>query len=260
MLFGNMYHFRVAKGIGLMIIVRNLTKKVENDRVVLSRISFQIDEGEFIAVLGASGSGKTTLLRCLALREKWDEGQLIYEGKDMTRLSLLDKLKIRKEWAFLEEKPVLNPRKTALKTVLGGRFFHLPVWRQAIGRVSTDDHVMGMDYLEKVGLLEKAHEKVENLSGGEKQRVGIARALVQGAKLLVIDEPVSGLDPESSQRVMQDLSSLCKNRKVTAVCSLHNVELAEKYAGRIWGLSEGKIVLDIPARRLTHRERSLIFG
>jgi phosphonate transport system ATP-binding protein len=243
-----------------MITVRNLTKKYSPEQEVLSRLSFQIDEGDFIAVLGGSGSGKTTLLRCLSLREKWDEGQFIYDGKDITSASLTEKLRLRKEWAFLEEKPELNLRATALKNVLAGRFFQMPVWRALTGKAGTDDHVMGMDYLEKVGLIGKAHEKAEKLSGGEKQRVAFARALVQGAKMILADEPVSGLDPENGHSVMRDLKALNEKEKVTIVCTLHQVELAEKYATRIWGLAGGRLVIDIPARRLMQRERQLIFG
>jgi len=153
----------------------------------------------------------------------------------------------------------LNPNRTALKTVLGGMFFRMPAWRRAIGRAGTDEHVIGMDFLEKVGLLDKAHEKVENLSGGERQRVAVARALVQGAKLIVIDEPVSGLEPKAAERLVQDLQSLCAKKAATVVCSLHQAELAERYASRIWGLAQGKLVLDIPARRLTQREKMSVF-
>lgn len=241
-----------------MITVRNLTKKIiPINKEILSNISFQIDEGEFIILLGASGSGKSTLLRCLALREKWDGGQLIYEGKQYENPGFFERLKLYKEWAYLEEMPFLPPNKTAIKIVLGGRFFHLPVWRKLIGKAGTDDYVMGMDYLESVGLINRSHLKAEKLSGGERQRVAIARALVQGARMIVIDEPVSGLDPESAHKIMEDLQLLCRKKKVTLVCSINQIELAEKYATRIWGLSESRLVLDIPARRLTQREKSL---
>jgi phosphonate transport system ATP-binding protein len=117
-----------------------------------------------------------------------------------------------------------------------------------------------MDFLEKVGLLDKAHEKVGKLSGGEQQRVAIARALVQGAKVIMADEPIKGLDPKSADRVMEDFKSLCKRQELVAICSMQNLDLAERFATRIWGLSKGRIVLDIPARRLTQYEKNLIFS
>lgn len=240
-----------------MITVRNMTKSYSPEPPVLDHIDAHIEKGDFIALLGASGSGKSAFLRCLALREKWDEGHLIYNGKQYMNPGWWERLTLLKEWAYLEEKPFLQPNKTAIKIVLGGRFFHLPFWRKLIGKAGTDDHVLGMDYLEQVGLLNKSHLKASQLSGGERQRVAIARALVQGARYIMIDEPVSGLDPQSSHQVMNELRTLVNKHRVTIVCSLSEIELAEKYTTRIWGLSEGTLKLDIAARRLTTTEKSM---
>ncbi|MBD0380271.1 phosphonate ABC transporter ATP-binding protein [Paenibacillus sedimenti] len=242
-----------------MITVRNLSKVFPPDIKVLSQISFQVDEGEFIAVIGGSGSGKTTLLRCISHQEKWTTGQLIYQSNDITTPGLLERWKLAKDFAFLEEKPALNRNKSAIKNVMMGRLYQTPI-RLLTGTTSRDEHVMGMDYLEKVGLLDKGEKKVGQLSGGEQQRVAIAKALIHNPKVLVADEPVSGLDPKATEYIMQDLKSLCQERNMSVIATLHQVELAERYATRIWGLSEGKIVLDIPARSLTMREKQLIFG
>lgn len=242
-----------------MIIVRNLSKSFPPDHHILQRISFQADEGELVALLGSSGSGKTTFFRCLSLKEKWDEGQYIYDGKDISTISALDKFKLRKEWYFLEEKPQLNPKKSALKNVLSALLFKKSWWRFLTNSVSEDDHMEAMDYLDRVGLLDKAHEPVEKLSGGEKQRVAVCKALIKGARVIFADEPVSGLDPEAASRVLEDLKVLCRKEKMIVLCSLHQIELAEKYGTRIWGLSGGKLVVDIAGRRLTQREKDLIF-
>ncbi|WP_028548357.1 phosphonate ABC transporter ATP-binding protein [Paenibacillus sp. UNC451MF] len=242
-----------------MIIVRNLSKSFPPDHQILSKISFQADEGELIALVGASGSGKSTLFRCLSLKMKWDEGQYIYEGKDISGVRGLEQLKLRKDWAYLEEKPSLNLRKSALKNVLSGLFLHKAWWRILSGTTSNDDHMTAMDYLDKVGLLDKAHEPVEKLSGGEKQRVAIAKALIRGARVIYADEPVSGLDPEAAIKVLEDLKDICRKDKVLVFCSLHQLELAEKFGSRIWGLSGGRLVVDIAGRRLTQREKELIF-
>ncbi|AEI41645.1 phosphonate ABC transporter ATP-binding protein [Paenibacillus mucilaginosus] len=242
-----------------MIIVRNLSKSFPPDSRVLQRLSFQADEGELVTLLGASGSGKTTLFRCLMLQEKWDEGQYIYEGNDITKAGFSEKLKLRKQWAYLEEKPKLNPKKSALKNVLSALLFRKSWVRFLTGTVSEDDHLEAMDYLDRVGLLDKAHEPVEKLSGGEKQRVAVCKAMIKGARVIFADEPVSGLDPEAASRVMEDLQSICRKHKLLVFCSLHQIELAEKYGSRIWGLSGGKLVIDIAGRRLTQREKELIF-
>ncbi|WP_281887405.1 phosphonate ABC transporter ATP-binding protein [Paenibacillus sp. YYML68] len=243
-----------------MIIVRNLTKSYQNHPKVLDKLSFQADEGELITLLGASGSGKTTLFRCLLLQEKWDEGQYIYGGTEITSSSPLQKLKLRKEWAYLEEKPQFNLKQTALKNVLGALLFKKSWWRFLTNSVSQDDHIEAMDYLDRVGLLDKAHEPIEKLSGGEKQRVAICRALIKGAKVIFADEPVSGLNPQAASVVMEDFKTICAREKVTIICSLHQLEAAERFATRIWGLAGGKLVVDIAGRRLTQQEKNHIFG
>jgi phosphonate transport system ATP-binding protein len=243
----------------MFITVRNLVKKIDKVKEILSGIQFDVGRGELVALLGASGSGKTTLLRCIALHEKWDDGHLFYEGQDITSLNILQKLKYRKKWAYIEEKPTLNPNKTALQNVLSGRFYETPLWRKMTRKVAMDEHILAMDYLEKVGLLDKASQKSSLLSGGEMQRVAIAKALVQGAELIVADEPVSGLDPDNAKKVMLDLQQLCLKTNVTVICSLHQVDLAEKYATRLWGISAGKLAFDIKGRRLTQAEKDQVF-
>ncbi|MFD2612336.1 ATP-binding cassette domain-containing protein [Paenibacillus gansuensis] len=240
------------------MIIRNLTKEIQH-QPILTKISLEINEGEFVAVLGASGSGKTTFLKCLALREAWDEGQYIYEGKDISKAGWLEKLKLNKHWAFLEEKADVQPRKSALKNVLRGRLFHTPIWRLMTGRVSTEEYANAMDYLENVGLLDKASMAAEKLSGGERQRIALARGFVQRAKVIFADEPISGIDPAGAERVMQDFRYVCQRDKATVICTMHNAEFAQRYASRILGLAGGKIVVDVTGRPLTQREKSLIF-
>lgn len=233
-----------------MIIVKGLAKKFGNTNV-LSGVDFSAYAGDFIVVLGSSGSGKSTLFRCLALRENWDEGELIYNGNNVDRTSWKVKLKMRREWAFLEEKPHLNKSRTALKNVISGRFLMTPLWKL----LGVEEKFDAIDMLEKVGLQKKAHMKLEKLSGGEQQRVAMAKALVQGAKVLVADDPVKGLEPESAKRVLEDLKKLCETQNITVICALPQIELAEKYATRILGIADGKIAVNVSGRRLTQREK-----
>jgi len=242
----------------MFITVRNLKKNIDKTPV-LTGVQFDVGKGELIALIGASGSGKTTLLRCITLQEKWEQGHFFYEGVDILKLNRLQKRKYSKKWVYIEEKPTLYKDKTALQNVLKGRFYHTPLWRSLTGKVAMDEHVMAMDYLEKVGLMPLAKQKVSLLSGGETQRVAIAKALIQGAELIVADEPISGLDPENARKVMLDLQSICQKTNATILCTLQQVELAETYASRILGLAGGKIVLDIKRRHLTSEERDLVF-
>ncbi|MFC0216657.1 phosphonate ABC transporter ATP-binding protein [Paenibacillus chartarius] len=243
-----------------MIIARNITKTYKPDpKEVLSKVSLQIDDGEFVAIVGGSGSGKTTLLRCLSLQDEWDSGQLIVNGKDAGKLGSIGKWGVRRRWVFIEEKPTLDLHATALKNVARSLLFHSPI-RAVAGLVSKNEHMEAMDYLERVGLLDKAHQKAGQLSGGERQRIAVAKALVQGATMIFADEPVSGLDPTSAESVMRDLKAIGKREQITIVATLHRLDLAERYATRILGVREGRVVVDIPGRALDERERGLIFG
>ncbi|MBJ6363689.1 phosphonate ABC transporter ATP-binding protein [Paenibacillus sp. GCM10012307] len=237
-----------------MIKIDHLTKQIPGGPTVLSDISFVAHKGEFVSIVGASGSGKSMLLKCLALREKWTTGKYTVEGVDVLANFFTGQSKIRREFAFLEEKPILSPSRTALKNVLVGTKYQTPAWRMLTGMVRNDDYMGAMDTLEKLGLLDKAKQKAEQLSGGERQRVAIARALVHGAKVLLADEPISGLDPHTSEQILRDLKALCQ-QGLTVVAVIHQSELAEKFSDRIIGLNQGRLVLDVRGRRLTTAEK-----
>ena len=240
-----------------MIKVKRMTKKIPGGPKVLSDISFEAFNGEFIAITGASGSGKSMLLKCLAMREQWT-GEYVVDGVDIMNNKFTGTQKVRREFAYLEEKPSLNPNKTALKNVLIGSRYQTPWWRMVTGMVRNDDYMGAMDMIEKVGLLDKAKQKTDKMSGGEKQRVAIARALVHGAKVLLADEPVSGLDPHAAEEILKDLKALCKQQRIIVICVLHQADWAERFADRIWGLSGGELVIDVRGRRLTQREKLML--
>ncbi|AZN41940.1 phosphonate ABC transporter ATP-binding protein [Paenibacillus albus] len=241
-----------------MIRVSQLTKQIPGGPKVLKGISFDIEPGEFVAIKGASGSGKSTLLRCLAMRESWTSGTYHVNGVDILGKGILGKIKIRREMAYLEAKPVLIKNRSALKNVLIGAVGQTPAWRRLTGMVRNDDYMGAMDMIEKVGLLEKAHQKGDKLSGGEQQRVAIARALVHGATTLLADEPVAGLDPHAAEQVLADLKRMCKIQGVTVIAVMHQGDWAERFADRIIGLNNGELVIDIKGRRLTEREKMLL--
>ena len=239
-----------------MLVIRNLSKTFKDGKAILSSISIQIDQGDFIAIIGKSGSGKTTLLNCLTLKETWDQGQYIYNNVDLLKSNALVKWKIRKHWVYLSETPPVNESRTALQNVLTSYLLKTAPWKMLLGgRGSADDHMKAMDYLQKVGLLDKANVKVGKMSGGEKQRVGLAKLLVRDPKIIFADDPTLGLDPHSAERVLLDLQSISRQQRVTIICTINNVEWAQKYASRIWGLTDHKIKVDVSGRRLTTEER-----
>ncbi|WP_334071218.1 phosphonate ABC transporter ATP-binding protein [Paenibacillus sp. A14] len=241
-----------------MINVNRLNKSVDGrKKQVLREVSARFEQGEMIGVVGPSGSGKSTLLRCLALREKWDGGEYTWDGETVIRGGGSGSQKYRSRCAYLEQNPSLYPEKTALKNVLIGQAGQTPLVRRLTGMVRSDDYMGAMDELEKFGLLDKAHVKAGKLSGGERQRVAICRALVHGAGFIAADEPVVGLDPQSAERVLTTLRTLCAEQGKIVVAALP-MELAERYCSRIWGLYEGELKLDISGRRLTGEEKRSI--
>lgn len=241
-----------------MIRIQRLTKRIPGGPKVLDNLNLEFQPGEFVAIKGASGSGKSMLLRCLALQEKWTEGKYYFDDENIFKLGIRGTMKVRREVAYLEEKPYLFPNKTGLKNVIIGSVSQTPAWRRWTGMIRSDDHMGAMDMIEKRGLIDKAHQKASTLSGGERQRMAIARALVHGAKVIAADEPVSGLDPHSADMVLSDLKTLCKEQGVIVIAVLHQGDWAERYADRIIGLNAGQVVLDVKGRRLTEREKSLL--
>lgn len=235
--------------------IRNLTKTY-NEQLVLDHIHFVVGEGEMVAIVGPSGSGKSVLLKSLALKEKWDAGAYIYQEKDLFKSGLLHKLRFKSKLTFLPPRELnLNPNKTALKNVLVSL---LPKWRKLLGVRSRDEYMTAMDYLQNVGLLDLADRKISSLSGGEKKRVAIAKALIQGAELIIADEPVIGLDPHSAQQVLKDLRYMVDKHKVTVMFTIPQIDWAEQYATRIIGLVDGQVQFDVSGRRLTSFEKNKI--
>lgn len=234
------------------MIIRNL-RKTYGEQTVLNGVTIAAGEGEMVAILGPSGSGKSVLLKCIALKEKWDGGEFIYDDDDLLKQGWLAQQRYKSICTYLPPKELsLNPNRTALKNVLTGL---LPTWRKIIGARTKLEYMTAMDYLENVGLLDLAHRKVETLSGGEKQRVAVAKALIQGAEIIAADEPVIGLDPESAQLVLKDLRYMCDKHKATVFFTIPQVEWAEKYATRIIGLADGQVQFDVSGRRLTTAEK-----
>ncbi|WP_195570654.1 phosphonate ABC transporter ATP-binding protein [Paenibacillus sp. 1001270B_150601_E10] len=241
-----------------MLKIDRLVKQYPPDTTVLKGISMEMHHGEFIGVVGASGSGKTTLLKCLAMQESWTSGAYYVDGTDVIKQNALVRHKLKREFAYLEQNPVLSPNRKAFKNVLIGRSSQTPLWRMATGMVRNDDYMGAMDALEQLGLLDKAKVETGKLSGGEKQRVAIARALVHGAKVILADEPVLGLDPHAAEDVMKNFQMICQKERCTVIAVFHQVELAERYCTRIIGIGEGELKLDIHGRKLLQNEKRML--
>jgi phosphonate transport system ATP-binding protein len=242
-----------------MLTVEKLTKSYNRGAVALKDISFAIAPQTFTAILGPSGAGKTTLLRCILQLLPPDQGRVWFQGRDLTTCSPKDMRYSRAQIATVAQQFNLVRRRSALENCLAGRLQELPLWRCLLGRFPNSLLHEGMAALERVQLLDVAFQRADQLSGGQQQRVAIARALTQRASLILADEPVASLDPETAHTVLGLLRSLCEQEGLTVICNLHQVELAKQYSDRILGIQAGKLVLDVPTNQLSTSDINRIY-
>ena len=239
----------------------NLTKVYERGQVVaLRNVSFAVEKGEFLVIIGLSGSGKSTLLRCINRLIEPSEGHIFLEGLDLTELSTTRMRRVRRKIGMIFQHFNLIKRSTVLINVLSGRLGYTPVWRSLLGLFSRSDKELAFRNLERVGLADKAYARADELSGGQQQRVGIARALMQNPDLLLTDEPVSALDPATSHSVMQYLEQMNREDGVTVLASLHFLSLARRYGTRIIALKDGELMFDGAPAEIDEAKFKEIYG
>ena len=226
-----------------MIKLKQVRVEYQAGTPALQSTSLSFEAGKFNVLLGASGAGKSSLLRCVNLLVRPTTGSIEIAGlgNPLDRFSLLRQH--RRNTAMVFQQHQLIGRLSVLQNVLVGRLGYYSSWRSLFPLPQADKY-FALECLERVGLFEKALERVDNLSGGQQQRVGIARGLVQKPKIILADEPVASLDPATSHRVLSLLHRICKEDGLSAVVSLHQVEYAKKYADRIVGLAQGHVVFD----------------
>jgi phosphonate transport system ATP-binding protein len=234
------------------IEVEDLRKRF-GDEPALKGVSFKVRSGERIALLGASGSGKSTLLRCLCGLETADAGRVQICGETLQARGRLgpDIRRLRRNIGVIFQQFGLVGRLPVMSNVLTGLAAETPLWRALSGRFTLDQRARALDALDSIGLAPQAFQRASTLSGGQQQRAAIARVLVQGARLLLADEPVASLDPESTRRVMEQLAQLNREAGMTLVVSLHHVALARRYCERVIALRRGELVYDGPSQALT---------
>jgi phosphonate transport system ATP-binding protein len=226
-----------------MLEVSNLTKVYADGTVALRNVSFQVEDGEFLAIIGLSGSGKSTLLRCINRLIDSTEGSVTWDGVELTDLKGDDLRKVRRQIGMVFQQFNLVKRSSVLTNVLAGRLGYTPTWSSlAVGSFSKDDHQKAKQALERLGITDQAHKRADELSGGQQQRVGVARALMQDPKMILADEPVASLDPVLAHSILRHIERLNQEDGITILCSLHYLDLVQRYATRVVGLREGEIV------------------
>jgi phosphonate transport system ATP-binding protein len=242
--------------------IKDLHKTYGAKTQVLRGINFQIEQGEFVCIIGLSGAGKSTLLRCVNRLIEASSGAVLVpralsgvsaEGAKMDVLKLnAEELRLlRRKVGMVFQQFNIVKRLSVIENVLSGGLGYQPGLRSVLRIFSRDEKRRALTNLERVGLLDHAYKRADQLSGGEQQRVAIARTLMQQPAIILADEPVASLDPRLSRVVLDILKRVCREDGITALVSLHALELTREYADRIIGLKQGQIFFDGRPRDLT---------
>jgi phosphonate transport system ATP-binding protein len=242
--------------------IKDLHKAYGDKTQVLRGINFQIEQGEFVCIIGLSGAGKSTLLRCVNRLIEASSGAILVpralsgisaDGAqvDVLRLNAGELRLLRRKVGMVFQQFNIVKRLLVIENVLSGGLGYQPGLRSALRIFSREEKRQALTNLDRVGLLDHAYKRADQLSGGEQQRVAIARTLMQQPAIILADEPVASLDPRLSRIVLDILKRVCREDAITALVSLHALELTREYADRIIGLKQGQIFFDGRPRDLT---------
>ena len=243
-----------------MLEIKNLTKVYEGGTQAINDVSFSVKPGEFLAVIGLSGSGKSTLLRCINRLIEPTEGQIIWNGEDITAASQDEMLRIRRKIGMIFQHFNLVSRSRVITNVLAGRLGYVNPAMSLFNRFPKSDQEMAIRQLDRVSIADQAYKRADELSGGQQQRVGIARAMMQEPEIILADEPVASLDPVLAHSIMQHLETINKEDGVTILCSLHFLDLVHRYADRAVALNDGKLMFDGTPQEIDDAKFKEIYG
>lgn len=243
-----------------MLRVENLTKVYDDGTVALRDVSFEVPDGQFLAIIGLSGSGKSTLLRCINRLVEPTAGRVLWNDVDVTAATQEDLRLIRRRIGMVFQHFNLVHRSKVITNVLAGRLGYVNPVLAVVNRFPRADVAKGMKQLQRVGLSEKAKARADELSGGQQQRVGIARAMMQDPQMILADEPVASLDPVLAHSIMQYLELINDEDDVTILCSLHFLDLVHRYADRAIALNQGELVFDGAPQEIDDARFKDIYG
>ena len=223
-------------------------------------MDLDVREGDFVAAIGLSGAGKSTFLRCLDLLVRPTSGSVVVAGREIARAQGAELRRVRRETGMIFQQFNLVRRLSVLRNVLVGRLGY----QQGVGnfwaRFSTEDLEVAISALERVGLADHARRRADRLSGGQQQRVAIARALAPRPRLMLADEPVASLDPETSKIVLGYLREINQRDGITTIAALHQLDLAQRYADRVVAFRDGRVVFDGRPNELTEETYAQIYS
>lgn len=227
-----------------MIEFKNVSKTYNGGFLALKDIDLTIADGEFVSIIGSSGAGKSTLIRTINKMHEISSGQLVVDGKDVSKLNGQALRDYRRTIGMVFQGFNLVERTTAQKNVLNTFVPDLNFFQKLFGIYSKDMKRKALEALDSVDILDKAYSRTDALSGGQKQRVALARTIVQNPKIILADEPIASLDPVSSRQVMNYFKKLNRENGITVIVNIHDVETALEYSDRILGIKKGQLAFD----------------
>ncbi len=227
-----------------LLEISDLRVVYPNGTEAIKSINMQAKAGEIVAIIGRSGAGKSTLLRAINGLQPTTAGRIMLDGEEVTAMSEQQLMHLRRRIGFIWQEYNLIDRLPAMTNVLTGRLGYNAPWQSALGYFNAGHRQIALHNLERVNLLHRAQHRADKLSGGEKQRIAIARAMSQEPKIVLADEPVASLDPELAWQVMGVLARIAREDGVLTLINIHHVDLAKRFADRLIGIAQGVVVFD----------------
>lgn len=242
-----------------MLEIKKLRK--EFSRVVaVDDVTLSFDKPSMIGIIGRSGAGKSTLLRILNRMTDASAGEVLYEGRDVLKLTGREKLAWQRDCAMIFQQFNLVPRLDVLTNVILGRLNSQSVLRSTLKLFHADERYEALKLLDRFGVAEAALQRAETLSGGQQQRVAICRAMMQNPKFILADEPIASLDPLNARLVMEALHTINREEGISVICNLHTLDTARAYCDRVIGMAAGAVVFDDSPEALTDEKAREIYG
>lgn len=217
---------------------------------ILKGLSFSVEPEDFFAIIGPSGAGKSTLIRCINRLVEPSSGDVILNGRNITKVGRRELRKVRRNMGMIFQEFNLVERMSVMDNVLSGRLGYIGNFRSFLRFYPRADIQSALELLDKVGLSDFVDKRVDELSGGQRQRVGIARALIQQPQILLVDEPTSSLDPKIAREVMGMIKQMSEEAGVPAICNIHDVQLALEFSNKVIGLQDGVKKFEGPTQKV----------
>jgi len=243
-----------------MIKFEHVDKTYPNGTKGLIDINLEIEQGEFVAVIGLSGAGKSTLIRTVNKMIDITGGKMTVNDIDVSSLKGKELRQFRRKIGMVFQSFNLVNKTSVINNVLSAKVADMSVFRTLFGLYSKEDKLQALESLDKVGILDKAFTRADMLSGGQMQRVALARTLTQNPEIILADEPVASLDPIMADVVMEDFCRINREMNITVIINIHHVDLALQYAKRVVGINSGRIVYDGPTKDVNKDILRQIYG